>query len=601
MTAEALTFDDLGIPLSQATFVVIDLETTGTKPDGEGITEIGAVKVRGGEVLGEFRTFVDPGTPIPPFISVLTGITDAHVAGAPRINAALPMLLEFAGFAGRDASLPILVAHNAGFDVGFLKAACRHVGSPWPNPFVLDTVVLARRILRNSEVRNHKLATLARYFHATVAPTHRALDDARATVDVLHGLIERVGNLGVHDVESLVTFDGSHTERRRRKRHLAQSVPESPGVYIFHDAAGRPLYVGVSRNMRRRVMSYFTAAEQRRRMTAMVELADSVTPVVCGTELEARVRELRLIAEHRPRFNVRSRNPERTAWVSLTTDTFPRLSVIRHGHLATGARTTIGPFRSAAHAQLAVDALHETFNLRQCTQRITRPGSASSCALADMGRCCAPCVDPDAVAPYAEQVRAATAAMVGDSGPIAEALTARIADLSAQLRYEEAAVTRDRWHAASDGIHRAAALRALCRIPELVAAAPTAGGGWDIHVIRHGWLAAAAHAPTADTARSVAEAAQAAAATYLEPALTAETEMVLRWLHTPGTRLIDVTDGHAWSMPVAACDYASLLANVVLTSANAAKTDAAAPESMESEVSGNADRNRAENESWGEP
>ena len=188
----------------------------------------------------------------------------------------------------RDPSLPILVAHNASFDAGFLKAACAHTGTPWPNPLVLDTVALARRVLRSSEVRNHKLATLAHYFHATVSPTHRALDDARATVDVLHGLIERIGNLGVHDVESLLAFDGHATESRRRKRHLAQGVPDSPGVYMFHDGADRPLYVGVSRNMRRRVMGYFTASEHRRRMTAMVELASHVTAIPCATELEAR-------------------------------------------------------------------------------------------------------------------------------------------------------------------------------------------------------------------------------------------------------------------------------------------------------------------------
>ncbi|MCF8554962.1 MAG: hypothetical protein K9F93_02545, partial [Candidatus Nanopelagicales bacterium] len=95
-TPAALTIEDIGQPLWQTTFVVVDLETAGGKPADAGITEIGAVKVRGGEVVGEFRTFCAPGVPIPAFISVLTGITDHHVAGAPSVATAVREFLAFA-------------------------------------------------------------------------------------------------------------------------------------------------------------------------------------------------------------------------------------------------------------------------------------------------------------------------------------------------------------------------------------------------------------------------------------------------------------------------------------------------------------------------
>ena len=109
------TFDQLGRPLRDVTFCVVDLETTGgSAAKGSMITEIGAVKVRGGEVLGEFQTLVNPHQAIPAFIAVLTGITDSMVAGSPPIEQVLPQFLEFA--AGS-----VLVAHNAPFDVGFLK------------------------------------------------------------------------------------------------------------------------------------------------------------------------------------------------------------------------------------------------------------------------------------------------------------------------------------------------------------------------------------------------------------------------------------------------------------------------------------------------
>jgi len=138
-------------PLSRVTFCVIDLETTGCEAGIDGITEIGAVKVRGGEVLGEFQTLVNPTGAIPPFIAVLTGITDAMVAGAPRLGQALPAFLEFS----RGA---VLVAHNAPFDLGFLRAGCDQLGIAWPGYEHLDTARLARRILTRDEAPDCKLS-----------------------------------------------------------------------------------------------------------------------------------------------------------------------------------------------------------------------------------------------------------------------------------------------------------------------------------------------------------------------------------------------------------------------------------------------------------
>jgi DNA polymerase-3 subunit epsilon len=260
------TFDELGQPLRDTTFVVVDLETTGGSPASSAITEIGAVKVRGGEILGEFQTLVDPGFGIPPFITVLTGITDAMVAAAPRMSEVLPAFLEFA----RNT---VLVAHNAPFDLGFLRAACQEFGHTWPSFRKVDTAVLARRTLNREEVRNCKLGTLAAYFRASTTPTHRALADARATVDVLHGLLERLGNLGVHTLEELETYTTQVSEAQRRKRHLAVGVPNAPGVYLFRDASDRPLYVGTSRDLRTRVRQYFVSSEQRSRMAEMINAA----------------------------------------------------------------------------------------------------------------------------------------------------------------------------------------------------------------------------------------------------------------------------------------------------------------------------------------
>jgi DNA polymerase-3 subunit epsilon len=220
--------DELGEPLRTTTFVVVDLETTGGSAQGDAITEIGAVKVRGGEVLGEFQTLVDPRRAIDPYVSVLTGITQAMVVGAPTIDAVLPAFLEFA----RGS---VLVAHNAPFDVGFLKAACAGLALPWPGFVVVDTAVLARRVLTRDEVPNCKLATLAPFFRASTSPNHRALDDARATVDVLHGLISRLGGLGVQSLPELRAFTAQVSDAQRRKRHLrADRSTSAPAAACVH-------------------------------------------------------------------------------------------------------------------------------------------------------------------------------------------------------------------------------------------------------------------------------------------------------------------------------------------------------------------------------
>ncbi|WP_149202922.1 DEDD exonuclease domain-containing protein [Actinotalea subterranea] len=552
-TGVQLTLDDVGTPLSQVTFVVVDLETTGGTPATSGITEIGAVKVRGGQVIGEFQTLVDPGVPVPAFIATLTGITTSMVRGAPRIEQVLPSFLEFA----RGA---VLVAHNAGFDIGFLKAAAAAHGYEWPGQQVVDTVALARRAVTRDEVPNHKLGTLAAYFRATVTPDHRALSDARATVDVLHAILARLGPLGVTHLEDLATAADPVPAARRRKRHLADGLPDAPGVYQFRDARGEILYVGTATSIRTRVRSYFTAAEHRRRMNEMVGLAEEVVPIVCGTVLEAQVRELRLIAEHSPRYNRRSRFPERLPWVRLTAEAFPRLSVVREvrpdGASGGSTEAHIGPFGSRAAAQQAVDALHAAFALRQCSGRLPKvaaPG-ASPCALAGMGRCGAPCVGGQDTHAYGAVVDQVRRAMTEDPGPVLEAHASRIAALTAAERFEEAAAWRDQLAAFLRASARAQRSRRAAEHAQLVAARPRDGGGWELVVVRHGRLCATTSTPPGTDPRPVI-ASLLATAEHVEPpcapatsAHPEETDLVLAWLEQPGVRLVEAAEG--WACPV---------------------------------------------------
>ena len=202
-------------PLSETTFAVLDLETSGGSPNsGAGITEIGVVKVRGGTVLGTFQSFIDPGHSLPPFITQLTGITDEMLFSAPFIDEVLPTLFEFLG----STDETVLVAHNSPFDMSFLKAAALAHEIAWPNYLTVDTARLARAVLDRDEVSNCKLGTLATFFNAQTSPNHRALDDALATVDVLHGIIERLAGHQVWTFEEMRNFP---SRKRRVKRPIS--------------------------------------------------------------------------------------------------------------------------------------------------------------------------------------------------------------------------------------------------------------------------------------------------------------------------------------------------------------------------------------------
>jgi DNA polymerase-3 subunit epsilon len=527
------------ISLREATFVVVDLETTGgrARPAADGtcdaITEIGAVKVRGGEVIGEFATLVDPQRSIPPQIVELTGITTAMVRDAPAIAAVLPMFLEFA----RGS---ILVAHNAGFDIGFLRAAAQQCGIGWPQAPVLCTVKLARRVLSREEAPSVALGALARLVGAATEPTHRALDDARATVDVLHALIERVGNQGVRTYSDLRSYLPAVSNAQRGKRVLAQALPRRPGVYLFRGPGAEVLYVGTATDLRRRVGQYFTGADPRGRIKEMVGLAESVNHVECAHSLEAGVRELRLLAAHAPPYNRRSRFPQRWWWVGLTDEAFPRLSVLR------GPRhdRAVGPFRSRADAADVAGLIARFTGVRTCSGRLGHR-ALHTCPHREVAPC--PAEPGASAAEYAAAPRRAEELIDGVDNTALAAAVHRVGELAGRAHYESAARLRDLTAATVEMLWRSQRLRALARVEELIAAAPDGEGGWQLAIVRFGQLAAGGCARRGVPPMPVVEALRAGAQVVLpQPAplggaLVEEAALIARWITQPGIRIVCAT------------------------------------------------------------
>jgi DNA polymerase III subunit epsilon len=539
------SFDELGTPLHQVSFTVVDLETTGGSPEsGAHITEIGAVKVRAGEPSGEFQTLVKPGEVIPPFITSLTGITNSMTAGAPTIKSVLPSFLEF-------AHGTVLVAHNAGFDTHFLKHAAHTMDLAWPSFVVVDTAVLSRHVLFRDEVANHKLSTLARHFRSTTAPNHRALDDARATVDVLHGLLARVGNLGVHTLEDLVSFTNKVSQSQRSKRHLAAHLAHTPGVYVFRDREDRPLYVGTSRDLRSRVQRYFTRSETRSRIGEMVTIAARVEGIECATALEAAVRELRLIHAHRPPYNKRSKFPERAFYLVTTREPWPRLKVVKR---IGNQQVHFGPFRSRRLAETASEIIALVFGVRTCRDQLpARATSRSGCLMYDLNKCEAPCTASISPTDYQSRVARLKHGLAGHLDSVFAALYEQMSQYSADQRFEEASSVRDRLHNLILVGSCSQRLTTLSQCKEIVAIRHTPHGTWEVHVIRQGRLAASGNLPGGAVASEyIATLLRLAEhVTVDHPRNTASVEEMLlidRWLALPGVRLVSLQG--EWSSPI---------------------------------------------------
>jgi DNA polymerase-3 subunit epsilon len=214
----------------------------------------------------------------------------------------------------------------------------------------------------------------------------------------------------------------------------------------------------------------------------------------------------------------------------------------------------VGPFSSRRTAEKCLAALHDTFPIRQCSERLGRRSGRSPCVLAEMGRCLSPCDGSTDETTYAAVVRQLRDNLVRRPDDVVEAIHERMARLAADERFEEAGTHRDRLSAFIRATARTQRLVALTRCPEVVAARREDDGRWAVHVVRHGRLASAGVIPSgADAHTFVAGLRESAESVRTGPgpvpaATAEETERVLRWLESPGVRLVEV-DGE-WSCPV---------------------------------------------------
>ena len=413
-------------PLDEAAWTIVDLETTGVGASAR-IVEIGAVRLEGGEQVGTLSRLVNPGIPMPPRISQLTGIRDRDLAGAGPLRPALAELLALA----RGS---VFVAHNASFDVGMLDRALMRLDGTRIGMRVLDTVGLARRLLAGRLAR-FDLASVSERFDVTVRPCHRALPDALATAEVLLALIGLAQERGAESAEDVMALALAPPRRARQQRHLAAGLPTGPGVYVMRDRLDQALYVGKAGDLRTRVRSYFGSRRQPPRIEGALAALQRIDTAPTGSELEAALHELELIRRWRPPGNVRDKRPDRAVYLRLAlADHAPALAV-REVVRADGA-VYAGPFPSRRRATEAVEALRDGYGLRTCRPRV--PVDDGRCLRGAAGRCLAPCRGGDEALAYARSARALAAWLAGEEAVLDAPLRARVARLIAQHRFEDA-------------------------------------------------------------------------------------------------------------------------------------------------------------------
>lgn len=525
------TFEELGTPLFEVTFCVLDLETTGGSAAADEITEIGAVKYRGGELVGTFQTLVNPGSAIPAFITILTGITQSMVVTAPPLATVLPVFLEFIG----DA---VVVGHNVRFDMSFLQSATKRLDYPRLDNPVVDTAALARRLIR-TEVRNLRLQTLAGFFRSPVTPIHRALDDARATAHVLFALLERAGSMGVTALEDLLTLPTARGSSYYRKIGLADGLPRRPGVYLFRNRNGEVIYIGKASNLRNRVRSYFYGDERRSIAHLLRELSD-IDYRVCDNSLEADITELRLIETHRPRYNRRSLPPRRPRWLKLTKEPFPRLSLAFSP--TTGGLLDLGPFRTRRSAEVVMTAIWDALPIRRCN------GTAGSrkglCGPAQLGVALCPCSGTLDRSTYGEVVDRLITAVAGEPALLLDPLALKMRELADRERFEEAGWLRDRHRALARAIERKRNWVALNEAG-LVELESVTG---DRVLIESGQLLATW---THDGQRPLHPLTDAEPISKVPPSMAAaeEADLIWKWMTSGSVRLVDSTG--ALALPAA--------------------------------------------------
>jgi DNA polymerase-3 subunit epsilon len=537
--------DRLRVPLSEAEFTVVDLETTGGQCGPGNIIEIGAYRMVGRRLTESFQTLVRPqGGFVPRFITGLTSITTEMVREAPPIEEVLPAFREFMG----DR---VMVAHNAAFDFGFLNFEFRRIfGIGVANP-VLCTLRMSRRFMPS--LKRRRLDLLAGHFGLSLEGRHRGLGDARMAAEILSIFLEIAEKMGITRLDRLLDDHHRGIAGRRIERHVTPeeiaAIPLAPGVYLMRNERGDLLYIGKAARLRERVSSYFSASVSAK-TADLVSHVYKIETRLARSALEAALEEARLIRELKPPFNRMLKSVAPAYFIKLDMmDEFPRVTMSPKMTTRRGVMH-LGPFIGRRGIEHSIRALSRILGLRTCGGKLNPSEDFSPCIYGQMGHCTAPCNISIDVDGYGERVRRAVGFLRGRSGPLLGELARARDQAAAAMRFEEASRFRRDLESLTTLAHRASRLSQVVTENNLVI---VTGENNDraAHVVLAGRLAMTRHLAESNAAHEVAAfVAENYERFNLKPVERGELEtmsIVARWLRERSSnegRLIYITGPH---------------------------------------------------------
>ncbi|MCX7875825.1 MAG: exonuclease domain-containing protein [Melioribacteraceae bacterium] len=438
------------IPFEEAEYSVFDFETTGTSAKFENVIQIGIVKIKNKKIVDTFSSYINPGKPIPYFITTLTGITNSDVENAPFFDEVYPKIKEFVA----DS---ILVAHNLSFDYSFLKYECARNELSLLENYAICTLKLARKIF--PDLTSKSLGSLVKYLKVKHRNVHTGLGDATATAKVFLRMFEPLKtNFDVYTIDDLIKVQSlpkSVNSYRIIKKKLVNDLsrlPNSPGVYLFKDSKEKVIYVGKAKSLRERVKNYFSSTAIRK-AKKIVQQASKIDFIVTYSELSALIAETELIKMHNPRFNTLLKKFPNNYFIRIKKNDFAKIESAAKFDF--DGNDYFGPYPNRFIVSKLKDIIDKTFQLRECTDKELL--KKRKCYLHDIERCLAPCIYNEKKI-YDEELIKVYDFLIGNNQSAINRLLAKMKSLSEQKKYEKAAEIRDLVQNILNQIHKTSIL-----------------------------------------------------------------------------------------------------------------------------------------------
>lgn len=427
-----MTSDDLSnIPLDEAEFSVIDVETTGLTPRYNGVIEIGIVKVKGLKITDKYSTLINPGRPVPFYITQFTGITDDDIFNAPFFEDVSEEITDF-------ISDSVITAHNLSFDRSFINKEYMLIGKEKPANPQLCTLKLSKRLY--PELKSRSLGSLSFYLKVKLLNAHRALPDAEATAQILIRMLKNLQRNNevktLSELLSLQVIPSQQETRIKISKHLKEdvySLPEAPGVYYFLNSKGKVIYIGKAKSLSKRVRSYFllTAPVKAKRI---IKQTKRIKYEITNSELTALLSEAELIKLINPRHNRQLKHYGNKYFLRINrTHPFPDIEISNRFDF--DGNDYFGLFFTKKKAEVIYEVIKKAFTLRECTNQEFLKNKR--CFLAEIERCIAPCVTNDSDL-YNEELNKAYEFLYGNNHNILTRLLNKMKYYSEKQKYEKA-------------------------------------------------------------------------------------------------------------------------------------------------------------------